>query len=280
MSDLRYDGIRLWAKVRWRFKGGPDIDANKIMLVDTGAPSSTISYSNIPPGLTLIGLSATIIGGTSGEVLILDGGEMVMTVNGVEKSCSFPVKYNPRFNIDILGMDQVFTLGLIPGLMGGPPTPLPYIPLGPFTVFPGLLDIFGTPTSAGITPLPGTFLELPVQGTADTPQWKFEQRWPGMIPPGVTFPLMINVVLKKAVTSLTIAFEIPGGFKIAQGNATNTMNSLHVGDPVCIPLQLVASPNTGDHFWKTIIRSTTVKGETTQTEVAGRIIVGNSSYGV
>lgn len=270
MSDLVYDGTDLWARVKWRIKGGAVIDASKVMLVDSGAPFTGISASNLHPSLTIIGLALVQILGCVGDALVLAGGEMAITIDGTERTCSKPVRYSPCFKTDILGLDQLIELGILRGVtVKGTPRPpgisLPPISLGVvgsavlqfLTIAPGTVPFAATPRpglfsfSGGLTP----------QGEYASAQLAFEHHWPALITFGAEFEVVAAFIAKEELEFVAVSFAVPHGFKVVGGEPSASTTTLRAGQSEMVRVRLVAPRHAGDYHWETTVRIGTLDGQ-------------------
>ena len=269
MSDLVTDGTRIWARVHWRVKGGREIDASKIMLMDTGMPMTGISASNLDPDLTIIGMILVGLLDCVGLGLVIDGGEMSLNIDGKNTVCSKPVVYSPCYESDFLGLDQILELGLIRGLTVAPHTPQPFVTLPPARV--GDLYPFIAPFvtirpgthPVRITPRPGLFSflgTLAPQGSISSPAWAFEQFWPQVIPTGSQFDVAVALSVQQNLEFISIALEVPNGFTIIDGDPSRTIPAPKAGHTETIQLRLLAPRSAGDYFWRSNVRAGTTQG--------------------
>jgi hypothetical protein len=268
--------------VTWRIAGGPVIDARKTMLVDTGAPHSSINRANLHAGLTVIGFGITRVLDRTSECLILAGGEMTLDLGGGDvRRCAWPVWYCPHINTDTLGLDQYTAMGLIPGVdPRTAPSNVGAMSMPPFVVGdlggPDAIDsIIGTPTPGTLfdTPSPGLFSfaapQIP-QGGAATGELAYAHAWPRRVPPGAVFDVELEVRAAAPLEFVVIAHELPAGFALVQGDATTTLFEVEAASVHRRTLRVRAARHAGDHFWQTVVR---VPGEAEPIRVAGRVVV-------
>jgi len=281
MSDLVTDGTRLWARIRFRLRGGRVIDPAKIMLVDTGAPFTGISASNLDPDLNLIGLTSVAILGCAGLGIVLDGGEMILNLDGVDVSCTQPVVYSPCFLTDILGLDQIIPMGILRGLRIVPSSPRPFVSLPPtplgvlYPLIAPLLTIRPGTYPFQLTPRPGMFAFLgPMvpQGSYIAVGWEFAQYWPQAILAGSEFDVAVAFTARQPLEFASISFEVPFGFKILSGDPSRSIPSPGAGAVEEIHLRLLAPRAAGDYFWRSTIRTAGREGELVRS-VDGRLVV-------
>lgn len=275
-NDVKTDGVRLWARVEWQTTGGQTIDPQKIMLVDTGAPGSSISLSNIaavPPGLTLDGIVQGVgAGGVTGDAAVIGGGQFVADFNGdgIKEVCPVPVLYMPWVQIDILGLDQIGNLGLIPWLYGQTfhGFGLPYwivghgLSLTPARIYHWFDPTYGRmaipPDYQTETPTPGLFsyigLPVPRGGISAPDEWDYLGNWPVQIPPGMVFQMRMTFTAREPHPFAVITQVLPYGFSLVSGDLSTVIAPVEPWVTYEIPLMVEASPAPGDHFFQSVVR--------------------------
>lgn len=290
MSDLVYDGSRLWARIEWKVKGGATIDGSKIMLVDSGAPYTGISASNLDPNLNLVGLTTVAILGCVGDGMVIDGGEMNIDIDGHGATCSRPVIYSPCFEgVEILGLDQMVELGIIQGfsIAGSPPPIGMTLPPFPLTsgdvgaIIVSLATVRPGTYPTPVTPPPGLFAltgtVLPKAGYLAS-NWRFEGGWPDVVRPGAVFPLELATSFDDARAFMAASLEIPFAFELEAGDPSWIIHQPQRDSSHAASLKLRAPDNEGDYYIQINVRTGEEDAKSETVELMGRIRVRDGEH--